>query len=111
LKGNVGLIFTKADLKEVREEVAKYKVSYLFYSTTSLMLDSCQLVWFQRASSVVNCYGNDYWGCMDVVAVLCKTKHDTWVHEIDDTSCCDYILGRRFQIYIICGRKIALYMN
>jgi hypothetical protein len=31
LKGNVGLIFTKADLKEVREEVAKYKVSYLFY--------------------------------------------------------------------------------
>jgi hypothetical protein len=25
-KGNVGLIFTKGDLKEVREEVAKYKV-------------------------------------------------------------------------------------
>ncbi|GJV86537.1 hypothetical protein Tco_1530475 [Tanacetum coccineum] len=26
IKGNVGLIFTKADLKEVLEEVAKYKV-------------------------------------------------------------------------------------
>ncbi|KAM0039130.1 putative ribosomal protein L10-like domain superfamily [Helianthus debilis subsp. tardiflorus] len=26
LVGNVGLIFTKGDLKEVREEVAKYKV-------------------------------------------------------------------------------------
>ncbi|XP_057981698.1 large ribosomal subunit protein uL10-like isoform X2 [Malania oleifera] len=26
LLGNVGLIFTKGDLKEVREEVAKYKV-------------------------------------------------------------------------------------
>ncbi|CAM0874638.1 unnamed protein product [Alopecurus aequalis] len=26
LQGNVGLIFTKADLKEVREEIAKYKV-------------------------------------------------------------------------------------
>ncbi|KAK9074599.1 hypothetical protein SSX86_007197 [Deinandra increscens subsp. villosa] len=26
MKGNVGLIFTKGDLKEVREEVAKYKV-------------------------------------------------------------------------------------
>lgn len=25
-QGNVGLIFTKGDLKEVREEVAKYKV-------------------------------------------------------------------------------------
>lgn len=26
-QGNVGLIFTKGDLKEVSEEVAKYKVS------------------------------------------------------------------------------------
>ncbi|XP_074303066.1 large ribosomal subunit protein uL10-like [Silene latifolia] len=26
LKGNVGLIFTKGDLKEIREEIAKYKV-------------------------------------------------------------------------------------
>jgi large subunit ribosomal protein LP0 len=30
LVGNVGLIFTKGDLKEVREEVAQYKVSCLF---------------------------------------------------------------------------------
>jgi large subunit ribosomal protein LP0 len=29
LVGNVGLIFTKGDLKEVREEVAKYKVNLL----------------------------------------------------------------------------------
>jgi large subunit ribosomal protein LP0 len=28
LQGNVGLIFTKGDLKEVREEVAKYKVKF-----------------------------------------------------------------------------------
>ncbi|WP_368860212.1 50S ribosomal protein L10, partial [Streptomyces fildesensis] len=26
LQGNIGLLFTKGDLKEVREEVAKYKV-------------------------------------------------------------------------------------
>jgi hypothetical protein len=29
LQGNVGLILTKGDLKEVREEVAKYKVSFI----------------------------------------------------------------------------------
>ena len=28
IQGNVGLIFTKGDLKEVREEVAKYKVRF-----------------------------------------------------------------------------------
>jgi len=28
LVGNVGLIFTKGDLKEVREEIAKYKVCF-----------------------------------------------------------------------------------
>lgn len=33
LVGNVGLIFTKGDLKEVSEEVAKYKVESLFYCT------------------------------------------------------------------------------
>lgn len=29
IQGNVGLIFTKGDLKEVREEVAKYKVCWI----------------------------------------------------------------------------------
>lgn len=29
IQGNVGLIFTKGDLKEVREEVAKYKVKLI----------------------------------------------------------------------------------
>ena len=28
--GNVGLIFTKGDLKEVSDEVAKYKVCFTF---------------------------------------------------------------------------------
>ena len=32
LVGNVGLIFTKGDLKEVSEEVAKYKVRILSYA-------------------------------------------------------------------------------
>lgn len=30
-QGNVGLIFTKGDLKEVSEEVAKYKVCFGFH--------------------------------------------------------------------------------
>lgn len=30
-QGNVGLIFTKGDLKEVSEEVAKYKVRLLVF--------------------------------------------------------------------------------
>ena len=29
-QGNVGLIFTKGDLKEVKEEIAKYKVLSMF---------------------------------------------------------------------------------
>lgn len=36
-QGNVGLIFTKGDLKEVSEEVAKYKVSLLFPSHANVM--------------------------------------------------------------------------
>jgi large subunit ribosomal protein LP0 len=32
LQGNVGLIFTKGDLKEVSEEVGKYKVTISFNS-------------------------------------------------------------------------------
>lgn len=31
-QGNVGLIFTKGDLKEVSEEVAKYKVKLAFHN-------------------------------------------------------------------------------
>lgn len=40
-QGNVGLIFTKGDLKEVSEEVAKYKVKWslyiLLYGCVSIM--------------------------------------------------------------------------
>ena len=39
-QGNVGLIFTKGDLKEVSEEVAKYKVKLL----DPLLHNRC--IWF-----------------------------------------------------------------
>jgi large subunit ribosomal protein LP0 len=42
LVGNVGLIFTKGDLKEVREEVAKYKVNTLKFSRHLLFAVTCQ---------------------------------------------------------------------
>lgn len=37
-QGNVGLIFTKGDLKEVSEEVAKYKVKLPFRNCSILCL-------------------------------------------------------------------------
>ena len=42
LVGNVGLIFTKGDLKEVREEVAKYKVGSTFLASLVPSLSLCQ---------------------------------------------------------------------
>ena len=39
-QGNVGLIFTKGDLKEVSEEVAKYKVKLL----DPLLHNQCSMV-------------------------------------------------------------------
>jgi hypothetical protein len=38
LQGNVGLIFTKGDLKEVREEVAKYKVMFFCTGSPTVVL-------------------------------------------------------------------------
>jgi large subunit ribosomal protein LP0 len=47
LVGNVGLIFTKGDLKEVREEVAKYKVGSSFLASLvpslSMLCQCCGL--------------------------------------------------------------------
>lgn len=34
LQGNVGLIFTKGDLKEVSEEVGKYKVNFNYFHSS-----------------------------------------------------------------------------
>lgn len=40
VQGNVGLIFTKGDLKEVSEEVEKYKVLLCFLSSGSFLIRS-----------------------------------------------------------------------
>jgi hypothetical protein len=51
-QGNVGLIFTKGDLKEVSEEVAKYKVKWSFHNYHI----SCFIVFIYNVFVMLFCF-------------------------------------------------------
>lgn len=79
----MGLIFTKGDLKEVREEVAKYKVNY-FYHLLMFSFVIATIVW---DSITISCPVIAVCILKLVFVIICVLKGNlrlVWVEEIQN---------------------------